>query len=65
MNKILLLEDDLSLIDGLQYSLNKNGFQIDVVRTVEEAKNRLVEMVKYDLLMAVMYMQMQIMDYWD
>lgn len=26
MNNLLLLEDDISLIDGLQYSLNKNGF---------------------------------------
>ena len=25
-NNILLLEDDMSLIDGLQYSLKKNGY---------------------------------------
>lgn len=41
MNKLLLLEDDISLIDGLNYSLKKNGFDIDVVRTVEEAKQHL------------------------
>ena len=50
MNNLLLLEDDISLIDGLQYSLNKNGFQVDVVRTVKEAKEHLVEIGKYDLL---------------
>lgn len=30
MNKILLLEDDLSLIDRLTYSLNKQGFDLDI-----------------------------------
>lgn len=50
MNNLLLLEDDISLIDGLQYSLNKNGFHVDVVRTVKEAKEHLSEIEKYDLL---------------
>ena len=50
MNNLFLLEDDISLIDGLQYSLNKNGFQVDVVRTVKEAKEHLAEVGKYDLL---------------
>ena len=50
MNNLFLLEDDISLIDGLQYSLNKNGFQVDVVRTVKEAKEFLAEIGKYDLL---------------
>ncbi len=50
MNNLFLLEDDISLIDGLQYSLNKNGFQVDVVRTVKEAKEHLAEIGKYDLL---------------
>lgn len=50
MNSLFLLEDDISLIDGLQYSLNKNGFQTDVVRTVKEAKEHLEEIGKYDLL---------------
>ena len=27
MSKLLLLEDDLSLIDGLTYSLNKAGYR--------------------------------------
>lgn len=39
--KILLLEDDSSLIDGLEYSLEKNGFKVETVRTVGEAMNRL------------------------
>ena len=34
----------------MQYSLNKNGFQVDVVRTVKEAKEFLAEIGKYDLL---------------
>lgn len=50
MNNLFLLEDDISLIDGLQYSLNKNGFHVDVVRTVKEAKEKLAEIGKYDLL---------------
>ena len=50
MNNLFLVEDDISLIDGLQYSLNKNGFQVDVVRTVKEAKEFLAEIGKYDLL---------------
>lgn len=50
MSKLLLLEDDISLIDGLDYSLKKNGFDIDVVRTIEEAKQHLTEIGKYDLL---------------
>lgn len=36
-NKLLLLEDDISLVDGLHYSLIKNGFDLDVARTVKEA----------------------------
>lgn len=50
MNKILLLEDDVSLIDGLLYSLRKNGFDVEVARTVREAFKYLAEINKYDLL---------------
>lgn len=39
MQKLLLLEDDVSLIDGLAYSLKKNGFDIEVARTVKEGYN--------------------------
>lgn len=49
-NRILLLEDDLSLIDGLQYSLKKNGFELEIARTVNEA-TELIEKNKYDLLL--------------
>ncbi len=50
-NKILLLEDDVSLIDGLCYSLKRNGFETEVVRTVAEAKNLLPVITQYDLLL--------------
>lgn len=51
MNKLLLLEDDISLIDGLKYSLEKNGFSLEVVRTVKEAQTRLEGDNAYDLLL--------------
>ena len=51
MNKLLLLEDDESLIDGLSYSLSKNSFTVEVVRTLKEALNRLPEIESYDLLL--------------
>lgn len=50
MCKILLLEDDVSLIDGLVYSLERNGFSLDVVRTVKDAENYLSQH-EYDLLL--------------
>lgn len=50
-NRILLLEDDLSLVDGLKYSLKKNGFLVDIVRTVEEAMAKLIQINSYDLLL--------------
>lgn len=37
MNRILLVEDDMSLIDGLEFSLRKNNFETVIARTVEEA----------------------------
>lgn len=37
MSKLFLLEDDLSLVDGLSYSLNKQGYEITVSRTVTDA----------------------------
>lgn len=49
MSRILLLEDDLSLIDGLSYSLNKQGFEVEIARTVREAGSLWSE-GKYDLL---------------
>lgn len=37
MKKILLVEDDLSLIEGMEFSFKKSGFAVEVVRTVAEA----------------------------
>lgn len=37
MQKILLLEDDMSLVDGLSYSFKKQGYGVDVARTVQDA----------------------------
>lgn len=37
MNKILLLEDDKSLIYGLSFSFEKQGFNADIARTISEA----------------------------
>ena len=37
MNRILLLEDDLSLISGLSFALKKQGFEIENARTIKEA----------------------------
>ena len=51
MKKILLLEDDISLIDGLKYSLEKNGFTVDIVNNVESARSALGEAGAYDLLL--------------
>ena len=51
MNRLLLLEDDLSLIDGLKYSLEKNAFELDVVRSVRAARERLRGRHGYDLLL--------------
>lgn len=50
MNKILLLEDDVGLIDGLRYSLRKNDFDVEIARTVGEALQLLVEISRFDLL---------------
>lgn len=49
MAKILLLEDDLSLIQGLTYSFRKQGFDTDVARTIKEADS-IWHDGKYDLL---------------
>jgi len=48
-SRILLLEDDLSLISGLSFALNKQGYHTDIARTVKEAED-IWEEGKYDLL---------------
>lgn len=49
MSKILLLEDDLSLINGLSFAFKKQGFELVIARTLKEA-NELWGEGKYDLL---------------
>ena len=39
MNNILLIEDDLSLVNGLTFALKKQGFELVVARTLKEAEN--------------------------
>ena len=41
--RILLLEDDKSLVDGLTYALHKQTFEVEVARTVTEALHLLGE----------------------
>ncbi|AXU49257.1 response regulator transcription factor [Clostridioides difficile] len=50
MSSILLVEDDLSLIYGLEFSIQKSGFSIDIARTVKEAM-QMYEGKNYDLLL--------------
>lgn len=49
MSKILLLEDDLSLIQGLTFAFKKENYDLDVARTICEA-GQLWADGKYDLL---------------
>ena len=49
MKRLFLLEDDLSLINGLSFAFKKQGFELDVARTVAEAGALWTE-GKYDLL---------------
>lgn len=50
MARLLLLEDDQSLIDGMVYALTKEGFALDVAMTVREARAQ-VAVQAYDLLL--------------
>lgn len=50
MRRILLVEDDKSLLDGLVYSLQKNGYEPVVARTVKEF-GQLWGKTEYDLLL--------------
>ena len=49
MDRILLLEDNQSLIYGLEFAFNKQGFELDVARTIGEAGD-LWSKETYDLL---------------
>lgn len=49
MSNILLLEDDLSLINGLSFAFKKKGFELVVARTLKEADSLWMD-GKYDLL---------------
>ncbi|MED9821711.1 MAG: response regulator transcription factor [Christensenellales bacterium] len=49
MDTILLLEDDLSLIAGLSFAFKKEGFALNVARTIQEA-DALFTAGSYDLL---------------
>lgn len=51
MQKLLLLEDDIGLVDGLIFSLNKNGFEVEVARTIKEAEKVLAIGGDFDLLL--------------
>ena len=48
MKWILLVEDDLSLINGLSFAVKKQGYMLDVAHTKDEA-DRLWENGAYDL----------------
>lgn len=49
MSKILLLEDDLSLINGLTFAFQKENYDLKVARTVQQAE-QLWSADRYDLL---------------
>ena len=51
MEKILLLEDDLNLIEGLKYSLSKNGYSVECYRTVNDIFEHMHCIDKYQLLL--------------
>lgn len=39
MEKILLVEDDSSIILGIKYSLEQEGFYVDIAKTLNIARN--------------------------
>lgn len=51
LHKLLLLEDDISLIDGLTYGLERQGFDIVVARTIKEAEKLVEGSTGFDLLL--------------
>ncbi|MCM1127655.1 MAG: response regulator transcription factor [Lachnospiraceae bacterium] len=49
-SRILLVEDDCSLIDGLCYSLEKEGYEVETAQSMQEAYS-LLDKKQYDLLL--------------
>lgn len=50
MNRILLVEDDEALVDGLLYALRREGFAVEAAGSVRQALSRL-DAASYDLLL--------------
>lgn len=48
MKRIFFVEDDLSLINGLSFAMKKQGYEIELARTIHEAQNLWVKGT-YDL----------------
>lgn len=48
MKRLFLVEDDLSLINGLSFAVKKQGYELEIVRTIQEA-HRLWTNETYDL----------------
>lgn len=48
MKQIFLVEDDLSLMNGLSFAIKKEGYELEIARTMEEA-SAIWEEKKYDL----------------
>lgn len=48
MKKLLLVEDDLSLINGLSFAIKKQGYDLDTARTIRETDTVFAD-GKYDL----------------
>ncbi len=58
MRKILLVEDDLSLIEGLKFSFSRNDLNVTIARTIKEAKeclnqgpNGMYDLIVLDLML--------------
>ncbi len=49
MIKILLVEDDLTLAMGIEYSLKNEGYYLDIARDFEKGK-KLIDKEEYDLI---------------
>ena len=51
MSRILLLEDDPGIVDGLSYALNMAGYELGVARSLAEARQALKSGQSFDLLL--------------